>query len=184
MSCWPVFFCCPCVKIIPCSDTLTLLQVTNLWCSVHFSLLWTVVIYFFSWYCRSTFPKTVLSPSVSDFIPQTIDELLWTCWFQLWVLCVGGESDSDSDSDSDCESERSHFSSGEKVRPISLTQTISRLVSVLHYSLLKLLSAKKLVSQSLLAWISFLNGSWASAQNRLDRIPCYLIQPDTYNLCF
>lgn len=66
-----------------------------------------------------------------------------------------GRVDSDSDSDSDSESKRSNFSSGEKVRVISLTQTVSHLVSVLHYGVLKLLSAEKLVSVPLLPWISF-----------------------------
>lgn len=55
------------------------------------------------------------------------------------MLCVGGESvsdsDSHSDSDNDSESKRSNFSSGENVGVISLTQTVSRLVSVLHYGI-------------------------------------------------
>lgn len=130
MSCWHVFLCYPHIKIIPCSDTLTLLYIISVWCSVHFSsyLWWTALFYF--------------QLAILYFI-QTTGDLLWTCCFQLWALRVGGESDSNSDSDSDSEFKRSKFSSGEKVRVLSLTQTVSCLMVVLHYGLLTLLSAEK-----------------------------------------
>ena len=55
MSCRPVFLCSPSINIIPCSDTLKLLDIISLWCSGDFCSFffggggvwwWTAVIYF------------------------------------------------------------------------------------------------------------------------------------------